>query len=60
MIVAGGGGGGGGAVGGRGGTGGSSGIDGGAGGLGFTQIAIDSATIGGNTLPVGTIKIEKA
>ena len=56
----GGGGGGGGAVGGRGGTGGSSGIDGGAGGLGFTQIAIDSATIGGNTLPVGTIKIEKA
>ena len=30
------------------------------GGTGFTAIAIDSATIGGNTQKVGTIKIEKA
>ena len=55
----GGGGGGGGAVGGAGGVGGSS-QDGGNGANGFTKITIDSATIGGNTLNVGTIKIEKA
>ena len=34
-------------------------VKGGDGGNGFTAISIDSATIGGNTLQVGTIKIEK-
>ena len=53
--------------GGNGSSGGGSGGGGGAlggnlnrGGTGFTAIAIDSATIGGNTQKVGTIKIEKA
>ena len=55
----GGGGAGSGAVGGDGGVGGSS-VNGGSGGNGFTAISINSATIGGNTLTVGTIKIEKA
>tara|TARA_Y100001970_G_scaffold182265_1_gene221764 strand:+ start:1290 stop:3383 length:2094 start_codon:yes stop_codon:yes gene_type:complete len=57
--VNGGGGAGSGAIGGDGGVGGSS-VNGGDGGNGFTAIAIDSATIGGNTQKVGTIKIEKA
>ena len=43
----------------RGGTGGSNGGQGGGGGLGFAAIPIDSATIGGNSGVVGTIKIEK-
>ena len=50
------GGGGGGA---RGGPGGGNGGQAGGGGVGFTQIAIGSATVGGNSLNVGTIKIEK-
>ena len=50
------GGGGGGAIGG---SGGGIGGQGGAGGNGFASITIDSATVGGNTGVVGTIKIEK-
>jgi hypothetical protein len=50
------GGGGGGA---RGGQGGGIGGQGGEGGLGFASIPIDSATVGGNTAVVGSIKIEK-
>jgi len=51
------GGGGGGAIGG---AGGGIGGQGGAGGNGFASITIDSATIGGHSGVVGTIKIEKA
>jgi len=51
------GGGGGGAIGG---AGGDSGGGAGAGGNGFASITIDSATIGGHSGGVGTIKIEKA
>ena len=47
-------------LGGGGGGGGALGGDINRGGTGFTAIAIDSATIGGNTQKVGTIKIEKA
>mgnify|MGYP003120020411 FL=1 len=47
-------------LGGSGGGGGALGGDINRGGTGFTAIAIDSATIGGNTQKVGTIKIEKA
>ena len=50
------GGGGGGAIGG---SGGGIGGQGGGGGNGFASITIDSATVGGNTGVVGTIKIEK-
>jgi len=50
------GGGGGGA---RGGPGGGNGGQAGGGGVGFAAIPIDSATIGGNSGVVGTIKIEK-
>ena len=50
------GGGGGGA---RGGGGSSNGGGGGGAGVGFAAITIDSATRGGNTGVVGTIKIEK-
>jgi hypothetical protein len=50
------GGGGGGA---RGGQGSSNGDGGGGGGQGFAAITIDSASISGNELAVGTIKIEK-
>ena len=46
-------------LGGGGGGGGALGGDINRGGTGFTAIAIDSATIGGNTQKVGTIKIEK-
>jgi hypothetical protein len=46
--------------GGAGGGGGALGGNINRGGTGFTAIAIDSATIGGNTQKVGTIKIEKA
>ena len=44
----------------RGGNGGNNGGQGGSGGLGFAAIPIDSATQGGNSGMVGTIKIEKA
>ena len=47
-------------TGGAGGGGGAYGGNANTGGLGFAAIAIDSATIGGNTQKVGTIKIEKA
>ena len=50
------GGGGGGAIGG---SGGGIGGQGGGGGNGFASITIDSATVGGNSGVVGTIKIEK-
>ena len=43
----------------RGGFGGGNGGQGGSGGLGFAAITIDSATQGGNSGVVGTIKIEK-
>ena len=43
----------------RGGGGSSNGGGGGGAGVGFAAITIDSATRGGNTGVVGTIKIEK-